>query len=152
MIAEPIFKIDSLNLFSAEPTSRYREILKCRGLWPKHLRLVILHFRMILVCIPVQLSISSFILPCNGWKAFFVIEEREYDKTGQKRNKNEIIIVRNFSGATFECTNNYHENLMHETYEMLKPQKAAVRRCSSKQEFLKFLQYSQQKHLCWSLF
>ena len=81
-----------------------------------------------------------------------MIEEREYDKIGQKRNKNEIIILRNFSGAKFECTNNYRENLMHETYEMLKPQKAAVRRCSSKQEFLKFLQYSQQKHLCWSLF
>ena len=34
--------------------------------------------------------------------------------------------------------------------------KAAVRRCSTKEVFLKILQYSQEnitgKHLCWSLF
>ena len=31
-LAEPIFKIGSQNLFSMEPTFRYREILKFRGL------------------------------------------------------------------------------------------------------------------------
>ena len=33
MIVKPIFKIGSLNLFSAKTTSRYREILKFPGLW-----------------------------------------------------------------------------------------------------------------------